>query len=230
MAVMRLLPANAKVNGQIIFDGTDLTQVSDRQLNRTWRWRKLSMVFQKSLSALSPVHRIGDQLHNVLRQHDQSLTESQPRAKIDSVLEAVILPPRVIRSYPFELSGGMMQRYYPIHKGFTDFAFGKTEHVRAVDSISFTLKRGEILALVRESGSGKSTAGRLLVRLDTPTGCPPSGKFPPQSVPASGADHLPEPVRSVRSSPDDRGVAGTSASHPQHRHERRTAPQDLTRS
>jgi hypothetical protein len=76
MAVMRLLPANAKVSGQIIFDGTDLTQVSDRQLDRTWRWRKLSMVFQKSLSALSPVHRIGDQMHDVLRQHDQSLTES----------------------------------------------------------------------------------------------------------------------------------------------------------
>lgn len=110
MAVMRLLPANAKMTGQIIFDGTDLTQVSDRQLNRTWRWRKLSMVFQKSLSALSPVHRIGDQMHDVLRQHDPSLTESQRRAKIDRVLEAVNLPQRVIRSYPFELSGGMMQR------------------------------------------------------------------------------------------------------------------------
>lgn len=110
MAVMRLLPANARVTGQIIFDGTDLTQVSDRQLNRMWRWRKLSMVFQKSLSALSPVHRIGDQMHDVLRQHDQSLTEAQRRQKIDNVLEAVNLPQRVIRSYPFELSGGMMQR------------------------------------------------------------------------------------------------------------------------
>jgi len=110
MAVMRLLPANAKVSGQIIFDGTDLTQVSDRQLNRPWRWRKPSMVFQKSLPALSPVHRIGDQMHNVLRQHDQSLTESQRRAKTDSVLEAVNLPQRVIRSYPCELSGGIMQR------------------------------------------------------------------------------------------------------------------------
>ncbi|MGN6484144.1 MAG: ATP-binding cassette domain-containing protein, partial [Thermomicrobiales bacterium] len=63
-----------------------------------------------------------------------------------------------------------LQRYYPIRKGITDFAFGKAEYVKAVDDISFTIKRGEILALVGESGSGKSTTGRLLVRLDTPTG------------------------------------------------------------
>lgn len=63
-----------------------------------------------------------------------------------------------------------LERFYPIRKGITDFAFGKAEYVKAVDDISFTIKRGEILALVGESGSGKSTTGRLLVRLDTPTG------------------------------------------------------------
>ncbi|HWV34236.1 MAG TPA: ABC transporter ATP-binding protein [Thermomicrobiales bacterium] len=110
MAVMRLLPANARVTGEIIFDGTDLTKVNDRQLNQRWRWRKLSMVFQKSLSALSPVHRIGDQMHDVLRQHNPSMRESERREKINSVLEAVHLPSRVIRAYPFELSGGQMQR------------------------------------------------------------------------------------------------------------------------
>ncbi|HEU0165627.1 MAG TPA: ABC transporter ATP-binding protein, partial [Thermomicrobiales bacterium] len=110
MAVMRLLPLNARVTGEIILDGTDITKLSDRQLNRDWRWRKLSMVFQKSLSALSPVHRIGAQMHDVLRQHSPSLSESERKEKIDRVLEAVNLPQRVIRSYPFELSGGMMQR------------------------------------------------------------------------------------------------------------------------
>lgn len=110
MAVMRLLPPNARVSGEILFEGVDLTKVDDRSLNKQWRWRKLSMVFQKSLSALSPVHRIGDQMHDVLHQHEPNLTESQRREKIDAVLNAVNLPQRVIRAYPFELSGGQMQR------------------------------------------------------------------------------------------------------------------------
>src|SRR5690606_18161570 len=61
LAILRLLPANARVSGQIIANGTDLVRLSENELNRNWRWSTLSMVFQKSLSALSPVHRIGDQ-------------------------------------------------------------------------------------------------------------------------------------------------------------------------
>jgi peptide/nickel transport system ATP-binding protein len=81
-----------------------------------------------------------------------------------------------------------LQCYYPIRKGFTNFAIGETEHVRAVDSTSFTSKRGEILALVGESGSGKSTTGRLLIRLDTPTGG--SIRFDGQNVSHLGSYHL----------------------------------------
>ncbi|HYH10803.1 MAG TPA: ABC transporter ATP-binding protein [Thermomicrobiales bacterium] len=110
LALMRLLPSNARVTGRMIFDGTDLAIQTETQLNRGWRWRRLAMVFQKSLSALSPVHRIGAQMHDVLALHEPSLRESQREARIREVLQAVHLPDRVLRSYPFELSGGMMQR------------------------------------------------------------------------------------------------------------------------
>ena len=110
LALMRLLPPNARVSGQMFFDGDDLALVSEEELNRRWRWRQLSMIFQKSLSALSPVHRIGSQMADVLTLHEPRLSDAERDARIREVLEAVHLPARVLRLYPFELSGGMMQR------------------------------------------------------------------------------------------------------------------------
>ena len=75
LAILRLLPANARVSGQIVMNGTDLVRQTEAELNRTWRWSKVSMVFQKSLSALSPVHRIGGQMHDVLQTNDPTMSE-----------------------------------------------------------------------------------------------------------------------------------------------------------
>ena len=110
LALMRLLPANARISGRILFDGADLTEEAEADLNRRWRWRELAMVFQKSLSALSPVHRIGAQMDDVLALHEPGLTDGAREARVREVLEAVHLPERVLRLYSFELSGGMMQR------------------------------------------------------------------------------------------------------------------------
>jgi peptide/nickel transport system ATP-binding protein len=110
LALMRLLPPNARVGGQMFFDGEDLALETEEDLNRRWRWRQLSMVFQKSLSALSPVHRIGNQMADVLSLHEPRLSAAARDARIRDVLDAVHLPARVLRLYPFGLSGGMMQR------------------------------------------------------------------------------------------------------------------------
>lgn len=110
LALMRLLPANATVSGEIVFDGENLVEKSEASLSKGWRWRKLAMVFQKSLSAMSPVHRIGQQMNDVLALHEPHLTSTGRRDRLREVLGAVRLPDRVIDLYPFELSGGMMQR------------------------------------------------------------------------------------------------------------------------
>jgi peptide/nickel transport system ATP-binding protein len=110
LGMMRLLPQNARVTGQVLFEGTDILRLNERDLNRQWRWRMMSMVFQKSLSALSPVHRIGKQMADVMALHDPRLGDAATRERLNEVLAAVRLPDRVLKSYPFELSGGMMQR------------------------------------------------------------------------------------------------------------------------
>ena len=62
-----------------------------------------------------------------------------------------------------------VKKWFPVPKGFLAGLRGDAEHVRAVDGVSFQIRRGEVLGLAGESGSGKSTVGRLVLRLLEPT-------------------------------------------------------------
>ena len=107
---MGLLAANGKAGGSVRFDGHEILDLEQRELNQL-RGTRMAMIFQDPLTSLTPHLRIGRQMQEVLMMH-RSLDRGQARRKVKDVLELVRIPDAVARmeQYPHQLSGGMRQR------------------------------------------------------------------------------------------------------------------------
>ena len=110
MAVMGLLPANARVSGSIRFDGQELLGTNADTLNQ-YRACRMSMIFQDPRTALNPYVRIGEQLRRILLEHDMCTRAEAKRRTLDIIRRVGLPDPeRQYRSFPHQLSGGMRQR------------------------------------------------------------------------------------------------------------------------
>ena len=110
-AVLRMVPHPGKVvQGSVHFQGEDLLQKSEREM-RGVRGGRIAMIFQDPSASLNPVFSIGNQMVRVIKHH-LGLDAGQARQHALAMFEKVGLPdpPRVMRTYPHELSGGMKQR------------------------------------------------------------------------------------------------------------------------
>ena len=119
-AIMGLLPKAAQItNGSIIFADPDKpgTRVDIAMLDRSGaqmrsiRGGRISMIFQEPMSSLSPLHTIGDQICEAVRLHRKvGNSEARELAKEMLTLVGFADPKRALKTYPFELSGGLRQR------------------------------------------------------------------------------------------------------------------------
>ena len=98
--------------GSILLDGAEIIGKSDRELRRSVRWSRISMVFQGAMNSLTPVYTVRALMAETLREHAGK--ERQERARAEQLMRQytglVGLPAHVLDRYPHELSGGMKQR------------------------------------------------------------------------------------------------------------------------
>jgi len=110
LSLMGLLPDSAVVSGSIKLDGSELAGLADTDYCRL-RGNRISMIFQEPMTALNPMHTIGNQVAEPLRRH-KKYSAAQARKETIALLDRVGLPDpaRRIDAYPHQFSGGQRQR------------------------------------------------------------------------------------------------------------------------
>ncbi|MFD3510435.1 ABC transporter ATP-binding protein [Nocardia sp. NPDC058666] len=110
LAVIGLLPDQARVQGSVRLRGRELLGLGDKQMSKL-RGSSISMVFQDPLSALTPVYRVGDQVAEALLAHGK-MSRKEAGERAIELLELVGIADARARSraFPHEFSGGMRQR------------------------------------------------------------------------------------------------------------------------
>lgn len=109
-AIMRLLPQNAKVSGNIIYKDVDILKLPENEMDKI-RQQEISIVFQNPSLSLNPLYTIGDQISEPLTIH-KKMKKEKAKHKVIQFLKTMGFknPSKVAEMYPFQLSGGMNQR------------------------------------------------------------------------------------------------------------------------
>jgi peptide/nickel transport system permease protein len=112
LSIIQLLdPPGRVTSGHVVLDGIDVTRLAEREMAKRLRGRRVGMIFQNPASSLNPVLSIGFQMIETIRHHGR-MSRREAAEVARRALGAVGIgdPDRVLRQYPFQLSGGMNQR------------------------------------------------------------------------------------------------------------------------
>ncbi len=112
LSIMRLIesPPGKIAGGSIMFDGKDLTKLSQNQMRKI-RGNDISMIFQEPMTSLNPVYTVGDQIMEAILLHKDVNKKEAREQSIDMLRKVGIsLPEQRVDEYPHQLSGGMRQR------------------------------------------------------------------------------------------------------------------------
>lgn len=110
LSILGLLqsPPGEVVGGEILYKGRNLLKMKPKEMRKI-RGKEISMVFQDPMTALNPVDRIGEQIAEVIKLH-QNISSAEALTKAADMLEMVGISRDRFKEYPHQLSGGMKQR------------------------------------------------------------------------------------------------------------------------
>lgn len=155
-AIMRLLPPGVTAShGRVIFDGQDLLALDETEMRKV-RGAQIAMVFQEPMTALNPLHTVGQQIGEMFRIHT-GLGKREINRRVLELLDEVRLPDpqTAIRAFPHELSGGQRQR------AMIAMALALEPRVLIADEPTTALDvttQAQILELIRDLQRRKGTA------------------------------------------------------------------------
>src|SRR2546425_11671815 len=110
LSLLRILPPGGIIRkGKILFQGQDLVPLSEPEMRKI-RWKGISIVFQGAMNAMNPVYKVGDQISEAIKIHEEGVSRSELKERVAKLLETVGIEPSRADNYPHEFSGGMRQR------------------------------------------------------------------------------------------------------------------------
>jgi len=115
LAIMRLLPPQARISGEVLFSGNGsgprpISALDDESM-RQLRGSHIAMIFQEPMTALNPVMRVGEQIAEAVLAHNAVSRKEAWKRAVDAMNDVAIPDPaHRARDYPHQLSGGMRQR------------------------------------------------------------------------------------------------------------------------
>ena len=113
MSILRLHPEKTTIykSGEIFFEGRDLLHMKEKELEKI-RGNEIAMIFQEPMTSLNPLFTVEDQMMEIIRVHDPKVSKAEAYERALEGITKVRIPnpERIMKTYPFTLSGGMLQR------------------------------------------------------------------------------------------------------------------------
>lgn len=110
-SIIRLLAKNGYVaDGEIDYKGTDVAELTTKELKDQIRWKEVSMIPQNAMNGFDPVYTVGAQIVQAIRRHHPDTSKKEAKEQARDLFEKLGLQPDRVEDYPHQFSGGMAQR------------------------------------------------------------------------------------------------------------------------